>query len=392
MRVCIFSGVISLDRDNIDVRKNYLLERVKYFGDKDFDLEIMSPSAKKMDYLDYDNLYYTHYQYLPKKGIKMISALLFSFPKLVKVDCDIVHCFNYQALFVAHIANIFRARKYITVFEAMGLADAESTTSTNASLKVRILRPYIRYFETYAFKKSKGVIVYTSIIKDYVINHFGIDGNKICVVPHGVDVDFCNNEVEIPNFQRELSKYGAIAMYVGSLSRLHGTPHLMSVIDELNAKRPDVLFLILGTGPFKEELESFIERKQLDNVILVGYVPSEIIPFYLKKADVLLIPHSKCLQTELDPPTKLFEYLKAGKPIVSFDFKAVKEVVGDKAILVEPENIVSFADGIIKVLDNKVYYLERAKEAVSIVASYSWEASAEELFKAYLYFSSFDSG
>jgi Glycosyltransferase len=385
MKVCIYSGVISLDKNNTDVRKNYLLERIKYLGEKDFSLEVLSPYSPSVDYLEYNNLHYRHYPYIKRKGIKLLSCLFFSFPILINLNCNMIHCLNYQSFFVAHIANILRKNKFIIIFESMGLADAESSTSVTNSFKVKMLRPFIRFFENYAFRKSDGVIVYNKIIKDYVVCHFRIDSEKVFVVPHGVDIGRNSQVNELPFF-KEFSKFEFIAMYVGSLSRLHGTPYLMSVILELSAKRPEILFLVLGTGPFKEEFETFIEKNQLKNVILAGYISSTMVPLYLKKADVLLIPHSKCLQTDLDPPTKLFEYLHAGIPIVSFNFKAVKEIVGSKSVLVEPDDSNAFAEGILKVLDNKDYYSNLAKEAISIVDSYSWKASAEELFNVYMHF------
>lgn len=387
MKICIYSGVISLDKNNTDVRKNYLLERIKYFEKAPFNLEILSPSSLNVDYLNYSNLQYKHYPYVKRKGIKLISCLLSSVPMLIRLNCDILHCLNYQAFFTAHIVNKFRRKKFIIIFEAMGLADAESSTSDRKSFKVKILRPLIRFLESYAFKKSEGVIVYTNIIKNYVVEHFEINNEKVFVVRHGVDMKSHSLIDDLPLFQKISSKFESIAMYVGSLSLLHGTLHLMSIILELSTKRPEILFLVLGTGPLREEFQSFIEKNQLKNVILTGYVPFSEIPTYLQKADVLLIPHSKCLQTDLDPPTKLFEYLRAGKPIVSFDFKAVKDIVGSNSVLVEPDNPNAFAEGIIEVLDNRGYYLELANEAISIVDSYSWEASAEELFYSYLHFS-----
>jgi glycosyltransferase involved in cell wall biosynthesis len=310
--------------------------------------------------------------------------MVFASSKLFTVDCDIMHCLNYQSFLVAKLVNSFRKKRYVLLFEAMGLAYAESTIDAKMSAKVKVLRPIINTSEKMAFKKSDGVIVYTDILKDYVADHFEIDRSKIYVVPHGVDLDNANLLIEDRyNLLSSLARDSPKAVYVGSLSQLHGTPYLMEVALDLSVRRPDVVLLILGTGPLKDKFENFIEENQLHNVILTGYLPPEEVPLYLNIADVLLIPHSKCLQTELDPPTKLFEYMKAGKPIVSFDFKAIAEIVGDNAVLIEPDNPSKFAEGIIRVLDNKEYYSELAQKAKSIVNQYSWELSAEKQFQAY---------
>ncbi|MDP2216510.1 MAG: glycosyltransferase [Methanolobus sp.] len=384
MKVCIFSGVISLGKNNSDVRKNYLIERIRYFGSKSTNFTILSPLVPKIEYMSYDNFEYIHYHCIQKKGMKLLSSMVFSIPKLIHIECDVLHCLNYQSFLVANIVNSFRKQKYLLIFEAMGLAFAESTIDAKSSLKVKTLKSTINRLEKAAFKKSDGVIVYTEILKHYVTEHFNIEKEKIFVVPHGVDLnDEEHLSVESDFLPINCPKNNQIALYVGSLSELHGTPYLMQIALELSIRKPDVCLLILGTGPLKDQFERYVEEKQLKNVILTGYLSSDKVPLYLEKAGVLLIPHSQCLQTELDPPTKLFEYLKAGKPIVSFDFKAIAEIVGDNAVLIEPDNPSKFAEGIIDVLDNKEHYLKVAERARSIVEQYSWQASAEKQYYVY---------
>jgi glycosyltransferase involved in cell wall biosynthesis len=384
MKVCIFSGVISLGKNNSDVRKNYLVERIRYFGSKSINFTILSPLVSDIEYLNYDNFEYIHYHCIPKKGLKLLSSMVFSIPKLIRIDCDVLHCLNYQSFLVASLINFFRKQKYLLIFEAMGLAFAESTIDSKSSLKVKILESIINQLERSAFRKSDGVIVYTEILKHYVTEHFNIEKEKIFVVLHGVDL----NDEEHMSIESELQpinclKGNHIAMYVGSLSELHGTTYLMQIALELSIRKPDVCMLILGTGPLKDKFERYVEENKLNNVFLTGYVSSDKVPCYLERADVLLIPHSRCLQTELDPPTKLFEYLKTGKPIVSFNFKAIAEIVGDTAVLIDADDSSKFTDGIIEVLDNKERYQKLAEKGKLIVEQYSWQVSAEKQYLVY---------
>ena len=96
-----------------------------------------------------------------------------------------------------------------------------------------------------------------------------------------------------------------------------------------------------------------------------------------------MIPHAKCLQTELDQPTKLFEYLVSGKPIVSFNLKAIAEVLGNNAVLVEPDNPKALAGGILTLIDNERLCREFGEKGIRIVKEYSWEVSAKKQY--YLY-------
>jgi glycosyltransferase involved in cell wall biosynthesis len=167
-------------------------------------------------------------------------------------------------------------------------------------------------------------------------------------------------------------------MYGGMLSDLHGTPYLMKAINIVSNKRQDISFLILGKGDLEKKIMGYIKENKLTNVYLLGFVSPEKFGFYLNLADILLIPHAKCTQTDLDPPTKLFEYLASGKPIVSFNLKAIAEVVSDNAVLVEPDSPEALAEGILLLADDENLRRKLGEKGKVIVREYSWEMSAKK--------------
>ncbi len=387
MRVAIFTGTISLQEENHDVRRLYITERLKYFSLTNVQLEVVTPQVNKSALPEGKNIKYNMYKLMKKKHLKLISVLINSSVKLKELDCKLIHCYTHHAAIVAWLINHTRKNKYLIIYEPMGLAYEESKLDQMHSVKVKILRPFIKFEETLAYKRSNAVAVYTNMLKNYVSKEFYIDAKKIYVIPHGINLKHpaMNNNTRKFSILNKLNipQKNKIVLYAGSLSDLHGTPFLIEAIDIVNKKRQDVSFLVLGRGALEGKIKTFIKENQLTNTHLLGFVPQEEIEIYLSLADILVIPHAKCMQTELDQPTKLYEYLDSGKPIVSFNLKAIAEVVGNNAILVEPDSPKALADGILTLIEDEALCKKLGEKGKSIVEEYTWERSAEKQYELY---------
>ncbi|HLL77064.1 MAG TPA: glycosyltransferase [Pyrinomonadaceae bacterium] len=77
--------------------------------------------------------------------------------------------------------------------------------------------------------------------------------------------------------------------------------------------RPDYTFVLLG-GVFDVDVS---ELESLPNVRLLGQQPYELMPQYLYHFDACLIPFRVNEITDATDPVKMYEYLSAGKPVVS---------------------------------------------------------------------------
>lgn len=387
MRVGIFTGTINIQKESTDVRKLYILERLKYFVQDNIQFEIITPQVNVFTLYKINNIRYNTYKQVNKKHFKIISTLIFSSNKLKNLDCEMMHCYTHQAAVLAWIVNRFRKKKYLIIFEPMGLAYEESKLNRKSSLKVKLIRPFIKFEEKLIFQRSDAIAVYTDILKNYVSKEFNVAIDKICIIPHGVDFSdqYLADKLEKSSLLNKLNapETNKVILYAGSLSELHGTPLLIEAIGYLNERKKNISFLIMGHGSLENKLRDWIEKNKLTNVHLLGFVPSEDVRIYFSLADILLIPHAKCMQTELDQPTKLFEYLASGKPIVSFNLKAIAEVVGDNAVLVEPDNPQAFADGILTLLNNEKLCREFGERGKIIARDYSWEASAKKQYDMY---------
>jgi glycosyltransferase involved in cell wall biosynthesis len=123
----------------------------------------------------------------------------------------------------------------------------------------------------------------------------------------------------------------------------------------LYAGRGADLFLALATefpqasfvwvGGQTEDIETWKSRAQSDNVTFTGFIPNQDLPLYQSAADVLLMPYSHSIMgssgtadsTSVASPMKMFEYMAAGRAIVTSDLPVIREVLNEKnAVFCEP--------------------------------------------------------
>ena len=144
----------------------------------------------------------------------------------------------------------------------------------------------------------------------------------------------------------DLERYTALPDPV-SARRILGLPAALTVLctGHLYAGRGANLFLGLA-GKFPQasfvwvggrsvDRETWKERATgLTNVTFTGFVPNERIPLYQSAADVLLMPYGRTVTTssggntaKICSPMKMFEYMAAGRAILSSDLPVLQEVL-----------------------------------------------------------------
>ena len=87
----------------------------------------------------------------------------------------------------------------------------------------------------------------------------------------------------------------------------------VELLEYVAGRRPGYTFVLLG-GIFDVDLSSL---KRLSNIHFLGQQPYETMPLYLYHFDACMIPFKVNPITEATDPVKLYEYLSAGKPVVS---------------------------------------------------------------------------
>lgn len=137
-------------------------------------------------------------------------------------------------------------------------------------------------------------------------------------------------------------------LYAGIIGLAQGLEVILKAAEQLKHK-PELKFILLGSGPVKQELENLKNEKQLNNVYFFDAVQKKDMPSIVKAIDVSIIPLRK-LELFLGAiPSKIFESLAMEKPIIlGVDGEARELFVnqGKCALFSEPESVTDLKNNI----------------------------------------------
>ncbi len=244
------------------------------------------------------------------------------------------------------------------------------------------------------FKKTKMIIVITQKLKELFIQQ-GVISDKILVAPDGVDLkDFnikesqekCRRKLNLSRttfgekVARNLPLDKKIVLYTGHLYEWKGVQTLAKA-----AKFLEENVLIIFVGGTEEDISKFkTQNSKLKNILIAGHWPHSEIPYWLKAADVLVLPNSgkEEISKKWTSPIKMFEYMASKRPIIASDLPSIKEILNENnAILVEPDNSKELAEGIKKVLRNSQLSAKISNQAFGDAQEYTWQKRAENILE-----------
>ncbi|MCS3938741.1 glycosyltransferase involved in cell wall biosynthesis [Salinibacter ruber] len=107
-----------------------------------------------------------------------------------------------------------------------------------------------------------------------------------------------------------------VVTYAGNIGICQSLDHILVAADRLEGGRPEVLFRFVGSGPVKEELQQEAERRILDNIEFHPRVSLDEAAAHMAAADALLVPLAAHEIYRSFIPSKLFDSMAAGRPVL----------------------------------------------------------------------------
>ena len=232
------------------------------------------------------------------------------------------------------------------------------------------------------FKKMMGVVVITQKLRDLLIER-GISPDKILVAPDGVDLEEFNVKETKEECRRKLNlpQDKKIILYTGHLYQWKGAQTLA----EASSYLPEDAYVYFVGGTTKDIKEFEIQNSKL-KIKVIGHRPHAEIPYWLKAADILVLPNSgkEDISKFWTSPIKMFEYMASGRPIVSSDLPSIREILNERnAVLVEPDNSKALASAIERVLRSSDLSEKISMQALRDVQNYSWSNRAKNILWFY---------
>ena len=255
----------------------------------------------------------------------MASAIVAS-PRVRGVDLVIGTSPQFFTAVAAYVVS--RMKRIPYVFELRDLWP-ESIKAVGAMKESFALRMLER-LEMFLYRKAARIVSVTESFKQVLMRR-GIECTKIEVVTNGVDVSQFKPRPKDPELTRKLGLEGKfVAGYIGTHGMAHALETLLQAADRLRGQ--NFAFIFLGDGARKQALREMADQMKLDNVVFIDSVPKADVPKYWSLLDVSIIHLRKTELFTTVIPSKLFECMGMGIPVLH-------GVEGESADIVRREQV-----------------------------------------------------
>lgn len=175
-------------------------------------------------------------------------------------------------------------------------------------------------------------------------------------LPNGVDISsYDPDKIEATGFREQygLSKEDIVLFYGGILGHAQGLELIVRAAEKLK-HRSQIKFVLMGSGPLKNDLLDLSKTLKTDNLIFADPVSRTEIGKVIKEIDASIIPLRKLPLFLGAIPSKIFEILAMKKPILLGVQGEAKELFideGKAGWAFEPENVDELVQQIEKIVD-----------------------------------------
>jgi glycosyltransferase involved in cell wall biosynthesis len=230
---------------------------------------------------------------------------------------DLVHIHNMPDILVfsALVPKILGAKVILDMHDPMPELMMSIFGLRADSFAVRLLKP----LEKYSLRFADAVLAVNEACRK-IFSARSCPAAKITVVMNSPDEGiFRFRESSGPtSTPPDLSKPFVI-MYHGSLVERHGLDLAVVALEKIRRSIPNAELRIYGRStPFLEQVMNSVRGSELGRAVRhLGPKNLEEIALAIGECDVGIIPNRRSIFTELNTPTRIFEYLSQGKPVVA---------------------------------------------------------------------------
>ena len=240
-------------------------------------------------------------------------------------------------------------------------------------------------------KRASFLIAVSDATKRDVENTVIVPPGRIRRIYNAPDSEFAAS-ASAPNAEqngRILERYQIeypYLLYAGNIRAHKNIPRLVeafAVLREQLADHPqyrDLRLILIGdTIAQNSAVRQAVFRSRIGHLVrFLGFVPSDTLRCFYQSAAAFVFP-SRYEGFGLPP----LEAMACGTPVVTSGVSSLPEVVGDAAMLVNPENVFDIARGIREVLVDESMRRALIQKGFDQVARFSWRDTARQVLEIY---------
>jgi glycosyltransferase involved in cell wall biosynthesis len=225
----------------------------------------------------------------------------------------------------------------------------------------------------------------TNSFKDVLIKR-GIEEHKIDVITNGVDLSRfkpIEKDNELVNKYDLKGKF--VAGYIGTHGMAHALETLLYAAEKLIESQDslDIRIILLGDGASKSKLQQYARDKELNNVIFIDSVSKDEVARYWSILDVSIIHLKNTDLFKTVIPSKLFESMGMGIPILMGVQGESAEIINYNHVGVcfEPENADNLVASLEKLYKNNNLYDSCSNACLITAESYDRKFLANKMLE-----------
>ena len=232
----------------------------------------------------------------------------------------------------------------------------------------RWLGPYLAYLHS-------GIAV-SEPARDFLHQYF--PDFSVRVIPNGIDVNaFKPGLTPI----RHLRDDHVNILFVGRLEKRKGLGDLLRAYEFMQARVPKSRLIVVGDGPLRSQVESYISRHRLPNVVMAGYVPDTVLPRYYCSADIFCAPATGAESFGI----VLLEALASGLPVVATEVEGYMSVLeaGRDSLTVQPKGWAELGSALIILARDAELRRRMGAYGREKAGRFGWDVVAAQILEVY---------
>lgn len=310
----------------------------------------------------------------------MFSSFLASF-FVRNIDVIIGTSPQFFTVISAYLISLVKQRPW--VFELRDIWP-ESIKVVGALNNIKLIKAFEKV-ELFLYRKSNMIVAVTKSFKKNLVER-GIDSNKISVITNGVDM---NNFFPLEKDPSLLKQFNLSEKFVIGYIGTHGMAHTLSTVIEVAHKIQNtalsnrVAFMFIGDGAEKKHLINSVNTKKLQNVIFLDSVPKHEIQKFWSLLDVSIIHLKKTSLFKTVIPSKLFEIMGMGLPVLHGVEGESAEIVQrfDMGMTFEPESVDDLFEKIVLLVNSPEMLIKFKANALKASKYFERKNLAKEMIE-----------
>jgi glycosyltransferase involved in cell wall biosynthesis len=270
-----------------------------------------------------------------------------------------------------------RCRSVVTIHDCIHLMFPQY-------LRNRAAHAYAHASMWSAARRSDRILTVSEASKRDILHFFRVPPEKVVVVYNAIDEQFwvAPPEERVARVRERYQLDHPFVLYVGNIKPHKNLVRLIEAFDELRRDRQDedLKLLIIGDEISKlPALRRAVHKHKLHKQVrFLGYLPDDTLAILYRLASVFAFPS---LYEGFGLPP--LEAMASGTPVVTSNVSSLPEVTGGAAVLVDPYDVDSIADGLRRVLTDPHLAAEMRRKGLERAREFSWERSVERTRQVY---------